>query len=121
MNIIYIASQLFYERCHVAQIIHRIAAQLRRQVRDFSSVTPIPHARVPIVKGSAAIAGTSKPTHVEFDICINNTLALHNTLLLRTYAQLDPRVRQLALLVKHWAKCRQVNTARDGTLSSYCK
>ena len=46
-------------------------------------------------------------------------LAVVNTKLLRDYAQIDVRLRQLAFLVKHWAKCRQVNETYRGTLSSY--
>lgn len=36
------------------------------------------------------------------DITVNNRLAVVNTKLLRDYASLDPRLRQLVLLVKHW-------------------
>ena len=42
---------------------------------------------------------------------INNMLALVNTKLLRDYASLDPRLRQLVFVVKHWAKRRGVNDA----------
>ena len=31
----------------------------------------------------------------------------------------DPRVKELAYVVKHWAKRRCVNNASEGTLSSY--
>jgi|LauGreDrversion2_5_1035112.scaffolds.fasta_scaffold197170_1 DNA polymerase sigma len=46
-------------------------------------------------------------------------LALVNTKLLRDYASLDPRLRQLVFLVKKWAKVRGVNDSYRGTLSSY--
>ncbi len=64
------------------------------------------HARVPIVKF------TDPVTRISCDICVNSKL-LHD------YSQVDPRLRQLAFLVKHWAKCRQVNETYRGTLSSY--
>lgn len=53
------------------------------------------------------------------DITLNNDLAVANTSLLRDYAAVDPRLRQLVLLVKHWAKRRRVNDAYTGSLSSY--
>ncbi len=53
------------------------------------------------------------------DITVNNMLACTNTKLLRDYCSIDPRLRQLVFLVKHWAKKRKVNNAYEGTLSSY--
>ncbi|XP_040938699.1 UTP:RNA uridylyltransferase 1 isoform X3 [Gossypium hirsutum] len=70
-------------------------------------------ARVPIVKLMDPVTGIS------CDICINNVLAVVNTKLLRDYAQIDARLRQLAFIVKHWAKSRGVNETYRGTLSSY--
>ncbi|CAN8103087.1 unnamed protein product [Discula destructiva] len=56
---------------------------------------------------------------VQCDINFSAQLALHNTSLLRCYAQTDPRVRPLVLFIKHWAKIRGINTPYRGTLSSY--
>ncbi|OLN81276.1 Poly(A) RNA polymerase protein cid1 [Colletotrichum chlorophyti] len=56
---------------------------------------------------------------VQCDINFAAHLALHNTLLLRCYSHTDPRVRPLALFIKHWAKVRGINTPYRGTLSSY--
>lgn len=53
------------------------------------------------------------------DICVNNQLALANTRLVGAYARLDPRVRPLVTVVKHWAAARKVNEPYLGTLSSY--
>jgi DNA polymerase sigma len=58
-------------------------------------------------------------TGLSCDICVNNLLAVVNTKLLRDYAQIDRRLRQLAFIVKHWAKSRRVNETYQGTLSSY--
>eukprot|EP00250_Pteridium_aquilinum_P013837 c21602_g1_i1 orf=134-3388(+) len=77
------------------------------------NVQPLTHARVPIVKYSDPATGIS------CDVCVNNMLAVVNTKLLHDYAQIDVRLRQLAFMVKHWAKCRQVNETYRGTLSSY--
>ncbi|CAG8597266.1 16345_t:CDS:2, partial [Funneliformis mosseae] len=54
------------------------------------------------------------------DININNTLALHNTRLIRNYVTIDSRVRPLAMVVKHWARKRVLNdAAKGGTISTY--
>lgn len=40
------------------------------------------------------------------DITVSNYLALENTQLLRDYASIDPRLRQLGVALKYWAKQR---------------
>jgi len=74
---------------------------------------PLPKARVPVVKFFHA------GSQMSCDVCLNNHLATENTRLLRTYAAIDPRMRQMVILVKYWAKRRGVNTPYKGTLSSY--
>ena len=70
-------------------------------------------ARVPILKLQ------HRATGIECDMCVDNTLAIRNTLLLRTYASIDPRVRRLVFAVKRWAKAREIGDAHRSTLSSY--
>lgn len=54
------------------------------------------------------------------DMNVNNTLALENTRMIRTYVEVDERVRPLAMAIKHWTKRRILNDAAlGGTLSSY--
>ncbi|KAH6674675.1 zinc finger protein-like protein [Halenospora varia] len=54
------------------------------------------------------------------DMNVNNTLALENTRMIKTYVEIDTRVRPLAMIIKHWTKRRIVNDAAfGGTLSSY--
>ena len=79
----------------------------------FENIQPIAHARVPIVKL------TETYTSVDVDVCINNMLATRNTILLRTYADCDVRVRQLGVLVKMWAKVRGVKASDQGTFKNY--
>eukprot|EP00898_Chlorokybus_atmophyticus_P004171 jgi/Chlat1/4755/Chrsp308S04724 len=94
-----------------ADHVTRLADILERNgMKDVQALT---HARVPIVKFKDPQSG------VACDICVNNLLAVANTRLLYTYASLDPRLKQLALIVKHWAKRRQINETYRGTLSSY--
>ncbi|CAG8951744.1 hypothetical protein HYFRA_00005546 [Hymenoscyphus fraxineus] len=56
---------------------------------------------------------------IQCDINFSAHLAIHNTLLLRCYSHCDPRVKQMVLFVKHWAKTRAINTPYRGSLSSY--
>ena len=45
------------------------------------------------------------------DMNINNTLALQNTKMVKTYCAIDPRVRPLAMAIKHWTRQRVLNDA----------
>ncbi|TYI05713.1 hypothetical protein ES332_A10G108400v1 [Gossypium tomentosum] len=69
-------------------------------------------AKIPIVKLMNPVTGIS------CDICVNNVFAIVNTRLLRDYAKIDVRLRQLAFIMKHWAKSRGVNATYQRTLSS---
>ncbi|KAG5513311.1 hypothetical protein PMAC_001374 [Pneumocystis sp. 'macacae'] len=77
-------------------------------------VVCVPRAKVPIVKI------WDPELSVACDMNINNTLALENTRMIKTYVEIDPRVRPLAMIIKYWAKKRILNDAAGGgTLSSY--
>ena len=93
------------------KILKKIGGMLRGQ--GMEDVQIITGAKVPIVKFVDPRSGL----HV--DISINNTLALHNTRLLSSYANADSRVKELAICVKHWALHRNVSDSVNGTLSSY--
>jgi terminal uridylyltransferase len=53
------------------------------------------------------------------DISFRGLLGVHNTQLLRCYSACDPRVREMVLFVKSWAKKRKINNSYSGTLCSY--
>jgi len=93
------------------KVLKKIGGMLRGQ--GMEDVQIISGAKVPIVKFIDPRSGL----HV--DISINNTLALHNTRLLSSYAKADTRVKELAICVKHWALHRNVSDSVNGTLSSY--
>ncbi|KAJ5323439.1 hypothetical protein N7476_002039 [Penicillium atrosanguineum] len=77
-------------------------------------VVCVSHAKVPIVKI------WDPELRLACDMNVNNTLALENTRMIRTYVDCDRRVRVLAMVVKHWTKRRILNDAALGsTLSSY--
>jgi DNA polymerase sigma len=81
-------------------------------------------ARIPVIKfnfpknpdnGTAP----SEEDLLECDLSMHNPLAVLNTALLRTYADINPVARVLAGVVKRWAKARDINNPARHTLSSY--
>ncbi|CAL8248885.1 unnamed protein product [Merluccius merluccius] len=70
-------------------------------------------AKVPILRFR------EKGSGLEFDLNVNSTVGIRNTILLRSYAYADLRVRPIILAVKKWARHHQINDASKGTLSSY--
>jgi hypothetical protein len=54
-----------------------------------------------------------------FDICFLNDIAVANSGLVHQYSLVDPRVRELMMTVKQWAKEFQINSAKDNFISSY--
>jgi predicted nucleotidyltransferase len=56
---------------------------------------------------------------VECDLSMHNPLAVLNTSLLRTYAEITPITRVLSSIIKRWAKARDINNPARHTLSSY--
>ncbi|KAF5009401.1 hypothetical protein FDECE_4378, partial [Fusarium decemcellulare] len=97
---------------HELEGVCMIADLLAR--RGMEKVVCISAAKVPIVKIWDPELGLA------CDMNVNNTLALENTRMVRTYIDIDPRVRELAMIVKYWTRRRIVNDAAfGGTLSSY--
>ncbi|RAL07980.1 PAP/25A associated domain family [Aspergillus homomorphus CBS 101889] len=68
-------------------------------------VVCVSHAKVPIVKI------WDPELRLACDMNVNNTMALENTRMVRTYVELDERIRPLAMIVKHWTKRRILNDA----------
>jgi DNA polymerase sigma len=56
---------------------------------------------------------------MECDLSMHNPLAVLNTSLLRTYAEINPVTRVMASIIKRWAKARDINNPARHTLSSY--
>ena len=72
------------------------------------NVIPITGARVPICKFHDPEYG------FDCDINCGNKLGLHNSRLMKTYTMLDARIRPLCMLVKLWAKQRDINDSSLG-------
>eukprot|EP00930_Biecheleria_cincta_P046399 TRINITY_DN3199_c0_g1_i1.p1 TRINITY_DN3199_c0_g1~~TRINITY_DN3199_c0_g1_i1.p1 ORF type:complete len:519 (+),score=102.33 TRINITY_DN3199_c0_g1_i1:118-1674(+) len=94
-----------------ASVLGELLAPLLRKHPQFTVGEEILRARVPILK--------LRFEGLEVDLSCNNTLPLHNTRLLKAYAGLDERVRQLGIVVKLWAKANHVCGASQSYLSSY--
>ncbi len=74
-------------------------------VDGMERVVCVPHAKVPIVKF------WDPELQLACDMNVNNTLALENTRMIKTYIEIDERVRPLAMIVKQWTKRRILNDA----------
>uniref|UniRef100_A0A182RJ62 Poly(A) RNA polymerase mitochondrial-like central palm domain-containing protein n=1 Tax=Anopheles funestus TaxID=62324 RepID=A0A182RJ62_ANOFN len=57
--------------------------------------------------------------NLDIDLSINNRVGIRNTHLLHCYAQLDPRVRPLVMIIKLWAQHHNLNDPINSTMSSY--
>jgi DNA polymerase sigma len=68
-------------------------------------VVCVSHAKVPIVKI------WDPDLKLACDMNVNNTLALGNTRMIRTYVDIDERMRPLAMIIKYWTKRRVLNDA----------
>ncbi|KFQ69740.1 Terminal uridylyltransferase 7, partial [Phaethon lepturus] len=94
------------------RMIEDLAKVLKKQ-SGLRNVLPITTAKVPIVKFFHVRSG------LEVDISLYNTLALHNTRLLSSYAAIDPRVKYLCYTMKVFTKICDIGDASRGSLSSY--
>ncbi|EMC98876.1 hypothetical protein BAUCODRAFT_46923, partial [Baudoinia panamericana UAMH 10762] len=92
--------------------MHALAMLLHRH--GMEKVVCRASAKVPIVKC------WDPELRLACDLNVNNPLALENTRMIKTYVQLDDRVRPLAKIIKYWTKRRILNDAAfGGTISSY--
>lgn len=91
-----------------------LSKALTQPADGMERVVCIPQAKVRIVKV------WDPELELACDMNVNNVAALENTRMIRTYIQIDDRVRPLAMIIKHWTKQRLVNDAGiGGTISSY--
>ncbi|KAF2477616.1 uncharacterized protein BDR25DRAFT_2497 [Lindgomyces ingoldianus] len=92
--------------------MHSLAEALAKH--GMEKVVCVPQAKVRIVKI------WDPELELACDMNVNNLLALENTRMIKTYVQIDDRVRELAMIIKYWTKQRILNDAAlGGTISSY--
>lgn len=92
--------------------LNRLHDAIKNKYGEEFSVSKIESARVPILI-------VKKGDNIEINLSFNHEVVIHNSALLRAYSSISPRVRELVVLVKHWAKRREINDALQGSLSSY--
>lgn len=92
-------------------ILARLATIMEEN--NIAVLSTVLEARVPVIKMH------DPKSKLQVDVCVNNILAVRNTELLKAYVDLDERFRYVCVLVKLWAKRRDLNDAYHGTLSSY--
>ncbi|ORX88580.1 PAP/OAS1 substrate-binding domain-containing protein [Basidiobolus meristosporus CBS 931.73] len=97
----------------IQEVIKGIHAELKKE--RFESCQAILHARVPHLKFYAPDLGWG-------DVSINTTDSLQKTRLLKSYCELDERIRPVILVIKEWIHQRKINQASldGGTLNSFC-
>jgi hypothetical protein len=83
----------------------RTDMRLTCRLDGMERVICVSHAKVPIVKI------WDPDLQLACDMNVNNTLALENTRMIRTYVDIDERVRPLAMIVKYWTRRRILNDA----------
>ena len=86
-------------------ICHLLIVNANSASDGMERVVCVPHAKVPIVKI------WDPELKLSCDMNVNNTLALENTRMIKTYVQIDERVRPLAMVIKHWTQRRILNDA----------
>ncbi|CAF1021216.1 unnamed protein product [Adineta ricciae] len=104
------------ERENNQEEVLRIMQKILRAMRlsnAYENIQPVLHAKVPIIRSR------HRQLRIEIDISLHNMLAIENTRLLKTYADIDPRVSELGYMIKHLAKFCDIGDASRGTLSSY--
>jgi len=106
-----ISSYEIDQRFHALEYLYRVQKALS-QYRSLTKLDVI-RAKVPILRFFDSV------TNLEVDLNCNNLVGIRNTHLLKTYAQLDWRVRPLVVVVKLWAREHEINDAKSMTISSY--
>lgn len=97
--------------CKLAELLARsrcsgcCANYLLMMIDGMEKVVCVSTAKVPIVKV------WDPELNLAVDMNVNNPLALENTRMIKTYVEIDERVRPLAMVIKHWTKRRIVNDA----------
>ncbi|KAJ1963052.1 hypothetical protein GGI12_002278 [Dipsacomyces acuminosporus] len=96
-----------------ARFFNRLAKGLR-QTRGFTMVVKVPHARIPIIKFQY-VCRTGEV--LDGDISLNSSIGLSKSNLIASFVDMDPRVRQLLMMLKLWGSARRITN--QNTLNSY--
>lgn len=92
------------------KVLRKLSGLLHEE--GMENIQLIPKARIPIIKFKDPRSG------LDVDISLDNRLAIHNSMMLKSYAQ-EERLQRMIQMVKYWSSRRGINNAFEGTLSSY--
>lgn len=95
-----------------ALLLLRAIAKAMRRVSFIKSLNVIA-AKCPIIKFH------DSHNNIDCDINLNNHVGIRNTHLLKSYSDIDWRVKPLILIIKYWADFHEINDASQKTISSY--
>lgn len=101
--------------------VYTVCRLLEHNSKEFRGLNPVARARVPVVNGNYILAENpySADGSLHFDVCFLNDIAVANSNLIKQYTLVDPRVRQLMVAIKRWAKANDISSSKDQALSSY--
>ncbi|KAL9226623.1 hypothetical protein vseg_002413 [Gypsophila vaccaria] len=97
---------------HKQKLLSDVLTALRR-TGSFRRLQFVSHARVPILKLE------SRVQNISCDISVNNLSGHMKSKFLLWISLIDPRFRDMVLLVKEWAKAKGINNPKSGTFNSY--
>ncbi|KAH0554181.1 speckle targeted PIP5K1A-regulated poly(A) polymerase-like [Cotesia glomerata] len=80
------------------RVFREAKAILFRNPAIFNHVIPIPLARIPIIKFDHI------PTKTNCDLSFKHGFGVHNSLLIKYFLSLNPKLRPLMMIIKYWAK-----------------
>ncbi|CAG8835263.1 30532_t:CDS:2, partial [Gigaspora margarita] len=75
------------------------------QKHNMEIVECVSDAKVPIVKF------WDPRLKLACDVNVNNTIVIYNTQLIKSYIEIDKRIRPLVMIIRHWARQRGLNNA----------
>eukprot|EP00057_Strongylocentrotus_purpuratus_P033746 XP_792619.3 PREDICTED: poly(A) RNA polymerase, mitochondrial [Strongylocentrotus purpuratus] len=96
------------ERVATQSTLFTLAEFLERHVPQCSSVNRILNARCPLVKFRHQATGLS------CDLTGDNRIAIKSSEMLYIFGRLDPRVRPLVFMVRHWARLNGITNNNPG-------
>lgn len=103
-------------RSFKADLLTEVHEILRRgqHFRQSKHTQLIRHAKVPVSKF------VEPQTGIHCDLSIGNTTGVFKSVLLAEVLAMEPRLRDLVVIVKKWAKANRLNDPTNGSFNSYC-
>jgi poly(A) RNA polymerase len=107
-HLCYLSKPSATERFQSQRLVDFVGDQLQFFTPAVMSVTRVPRARVPIVKLYSDSCG------LDCDISFFSETCVHMAETLFLFSKMDPRVKQLAVFVKLWAKSQDLTNSSPG-------